>query len=353
MVILHITSISDPKGNGVAVAVNNYVKYESKHATVGLYNLDGIIKNEFCQSFEKEQYGSIKDLPKPFCQPDIVIFNEVYKLEYINLYKECLNRKLKYVIIPHGCLVKLSQRKHKLKKVIGNLLLFNKFISSANAVQFLNEKERDNSIGFKYKKIIISGNGIDASIKKANKYKSNDFIYIGRYALYIKGLDMLVMICSKYHEWFKKNNIHFNLYGRDSLNGVDKLRSLISKNGVEDTIIINDAIYGQEKEKVLLNAYAFIQLSRHEGQPMGIIEALSYGLPCIVSYGTSFGEYVNNNDCGLGCLFDEKEIFSKIKEMFENKEKRNLQSKNAYACVKRDFDWKIIVSNLIKEYKEV
>ena len=352
MIILHITSISNPSGNGVAVAVNEYVKYESKYAKVGLYNLEGNIYNNFCDSFDGN-YKNIQDLPKPFCKPDLVIFNEVYKPKYILLYKECLERNIKYVIIPHGCLVKEAQKKHKIKKIIGNMLLFNRFIMNANAIQYLNENEKQKSKRFKCKKVIISGNGINVNNKKKNKYTNYNFIYIGRYSIYVKGLDLLLLICKNNKKWFKENNVKIELYGRDSLNGMSQLKKLVDKYDLNEILTINNSVFGKEKEKILLNSYCFIQLSRHEGQPMGIIESLSYGLPCIVTKGTAFGEYVNENDCGFGCLFDANDIFDKIKYIYNNKSERNIQSKNAIKSIKKDFDWDNIISKLVEEYKEV
>ncbi len=352
MVILHITSISNPSGNGVAVAVNEYIKYESNYSTIGLYNLEGDIKNSICESFNNN-YKSINDLPKPFNNPSIVIFNEVYKPGYIKLYKECIKRKIKYIIIPHGCLVSEAQRKHRIKKIIGNILLFNRFIKNANAIQYLNETEKKKSRGFKSKKTIISGNGIHISNINRNNYKNQNFVYIGRYSVYVKGLDLLLDICKKNKEWFNNNNVKVELYGRDSLNGMKELKENIKKYSLEDILIINDAIFGKEKEQVLKNSYCFIQLSRHEGQPMGIIESLAYGLPCIVTMGTSFGEYVNEKNCGFGCKFNENEIFEKMKYIFNNKEDRNIKSINAIKSIREDFNWDNIISKLIKEYKEV
>ena len=140
MKILHITSIANPEGNGVAVAVNNYIKYESKYADVALYNLEGNLKSDCCECYNYDNYKKVAELPEPYCNPDLVIFNEVYKPQFIIFYKECLKRKIKYVIIPHGCLVTESQKRHRIKKIIGNILLFNRFIKNANAIQFLKEK---------------------------------------------------------------------------------------------------------------------------------------------------------------------------------------------------------------------
>ena len=46
-------------------------------------------------------------------------------------------------------------------------------------------------------------------------------------------------------------------------------------------------VYGDNKVKVLLDTDIFILTSRYEGMPMGVLEAWSYGIPCILSDGTN------------------------------------------------------------------
>ena len=353
MIILHITDILKAEGNGVAVAVGNYIKYETQNNEVGLYNLGNNFKSDYCKSYSGNDYNKISELPKPFCKPDLVVFNEVYKPKYIKLYKECIRQKIKYIIIPHGCLVKESQKRHHLKKIIGNVLLFNRFIRKANAIQFLNENEK-NDTHFSYRKYIIAGNGVEKpSYKNTNDNTNKDLIFIGRYEIMHKGLDLLVKICDENCEWFRKNKIKIQLYGRDSRNELAELNKMIEDSKIKDVLVVNGPIYDKEKEKVLKKAYAFIQCSRFEGQPMGIIEALSVGVPCIVTYGTYFGEYISKNKCGFACNFDSNEIFNAIKEMINDNNLRNRFAENSYIKSNKDFNWDSVIENTIDNYKNI
>lgn len=105
MNILHITSITSAKSSGVAHAVIKYLKYEKKIVNVAVLNIKEKIESKDVKSYNYYEYNSISKLPEPFNKPDLVVFNEVYKPEYIKLYKECLKHQIKYIIIPHGCLV--------------------------------------------------------------------------------------------------------------------------------------------------------------------------------------------------------------------------------------------------------
>lgn len=350
MKILQISSIKNASSNGVVVALTSYLKYESKYAEVALYNVNTNIIIDNINCYSNVDYKTISSLPNGFNNPDIVVFNEVYKKEYIKLYKECLKNNIPYVIIPHGCLVKLAQKKKYLKKKIGNLILFNRFVKKSSAIQYLNKEEQENSV-FKVN-YIISGNGVEIPSYK-NKYTNLDLIYIGRYAIYHKGLDILVNVCNKYKSYFIKNNIKVKLYGRTRANDIDILNNMITKYELNDVISINKEVYGSDKEQILKNAYAFIQLSRHEGQPMGVMEALSIGLPTIVTYNTTFGDFVNNYNAGIGVNIDDKEIFNAIKKIYEDKNLRNEYSENAYIYMNKLYNFDNVIKDLIEKYEKI
>ena len=353
MIILHIVSVKNPNGNGVISAVDEYVKYESKENKVAIYNIGNSINNNIdskSKIFSFSEFSNIKQLPSPFNKPDLIVFNEVYKIKYIDLYKECKKREIPYIIIPHGCLVKRAQNSKKIKKMFANIVLFNGFINNSLAIQYLNTDEMKNSV-FKNHKYIISGNGIQVTEEK-NNYVNKDFIYIGRYDYKIKGLDLIIKTIKENKKWFINNKVVVQLYGRNCGNSFETIKKMIYKNGIENIMILNNAIYNDQKRQVLLNSYAFIQVSRHEGQPMGIMEALSYGLPCIVTYGTSFGNYVNENNCGIGINFDSNELFLAIKKIYEDEKIRNQYAFNS-KIIEKDYDWNIVIEKCVKKYRDL
>ena len=247
-------------------------------------------------------------------------------------------------------MTKKSQNHNKLKKIIANILFFNAFIKQSLAIQYLNQLEKNDSI-IKKHQFIISGNGIYIC-KEKNRSNNKNFIFIGRYDIRVKGLDLIVDTVSKYKDWFEKNNVKIQLYGRNTGNGYDKLKKMINKNNISNVLILNDAIYGENKKNLLLDSYGFIQVSRHEGQPMGILEALSYGVPCIVTYETSFGDYVNNNQCGIGISFNVEELFNSIKKLAEDEEYRNECSENSI-IIEKDYNWETVIEKCLKEYEEL
>ena len=351
MVIIHVTDIANPNGNGVAIAVSDYLNSEGRLAYVASYNLGKEIASDNAKHFSSAKYLSIEYLPKPYNKPDLVIFNEVYKPNYIRIYKWCLANNVPYLVIPHGCLTKGSQKRKKIKKIIGNLFLFRKFICKAVCVQFLSKNEMDES-AIKGRKNIVFGNGIKTVSFKTSKPTNKNLIYIGRYEITHKGLDILVNISANNKRWFIENDISIELYGRDSSHELTNLKRLIEAYDVSDIVKINGPIYGSQKEDTLKRAYCYIQCSRFEGQPMSIIEAMANGIPCIVTKGTNFASYINENRCGVGCNNDA-EIFSAIKSICDDYGYREELSKNAMKAAKNDYLLSSLAKKKIAAYKEL
>lgn len=355
MKILFIAKPLSKSGNGVVSAMESELKYLQKKADVALFNIGVELDKTIVENmFNIKDYKKIRDLPFPYNNPDLVVFEEVYKLEYIKLYNECLRKKIPYVVIPHGCLVEVEQQNKRIKHIIANILLFNRYLKKAEAVQFLNEQEKNNS-KFKYKKSIIIPNSIDY-VKRT--YKRDDskfkFIYIGRYAVRVKGLDLLIKTFVSLKNWCTENNVVLELYGPiDENPELELLKEEIKNNKCTNYIKINGPVFGSDKAKKLQEAKVFIQTSRHEGQPMGIIEAMSYGLPCLVTYETSFGEYCNQNKCGIGVNFSEEELKKAIISIFNDKKYLKECEKNAIVKMKENFEIKKVTDITLNIYEEI
>lgn len=361
MNILHIAFIVNNKANGVSIVVPKYVEEQSKYENVGLLNLSSYVITEKignAKIFDCTNI-SINQLEEPFNKPDLVIFHEVYRYPFIKIYKELLNKKIPYIIIPHGSLNKKAQRKNKLKKIIGNMVFFKRFIKNATKVQFLTNKEKDTSLKFN-KESYVLGNGmyIDKSIKtKSNKYKTFKYIYIGRFDIKIKGIDMLLKACKYNKKFMRENNIKLEIYGKNAgkIKGREYIENYIKNNKIDDIIILNSEVYDKEKVEKLLDADIFIQTSRNEGQPLSVLEALGYGKPVIVTPGTNFSEIVEKENMGWATKLKPKDIAIKMREVYKfSKEKGlNTYSNNAKKYIKENFMWEKITKETLEIYKKI
>ena len=240
MVILHVASLFGNKSAGPTISVPKNVEYGNKFESVALYNclpnkLDGLIEKD--KIFLMEEYPFISSLPEPYNAPDIVVFQNMYITKFLKLSKELKKRNIPYVVVPRGCLTSAAQNKKKYKKIIGNLLFFNRFIKNASSINFLTENEYNESRKFKFKNYFINGNGINLNSKyKEFPSKSVDFIvtFIGRVEWYHKGLDYLVEAVNFEKDKFREKKFKFNIYGPDRINSYDKLKEMINNYKIDD-----------------------------------------------------------------------------------------------------------------------
>lgn len=354
MKILHIAKFNDDKANGIRTVVPNHVIEQAKHEEVLFQNvLPYQIENlKYQVPFDKKNWPfNIQDLAGEQFIPDLVIFHGFYHIEMVVLAKKLVKAKIPYIIVPHGSLTKKAQQIKRLKKIIGNIVFFNTFLKRAKAVQFLSKDEEQSS---KVKNNnFIGTNGINLPNKSKSKFNNNqiNFVYIGRIDKFHKGLDLLLEAIVLTRELLQKNNCKFLLYGPRSKD-FEFLQNMIQEENLQDFVLLNDAIFGEVKEQVLLETDIFIQTSRFEGMPMGILEALCYGLPCVVTEGTTLGVYIKEYNAGWVAEINAESIYQTLVRVIEERGTLQAKSGNARKLITQEFAWEKIAKETIEKYKE-
>lgn len=302
-------------------------------------------KNDFCQLIES-------------FRPDIFIFHSLYKFEYIKFYPFLVKRNIPYLITLHGALSLENYRNNHLKKWLANQFFFKKFLKKARTIIYLNKAEKEKSIVpliNPRSAVIPNGCTINTSLNfiEESAHSENKplrILYIGRIDIYHKALDILTDSIKSY--LINKDNpeTDFIFYGIGDKREIQSFESMLSPPN--RNIRFLGGIYGEEKDNAYRQADIFILTSKSEGMPMGILEALSFGLPCIVTPNTNMADIIKKYDCGWVVDCDKESVLYGLEKAVKDYQARPVAlQKNALEASKH-FSWHSIALKSIELYKE-
>ena len=357
MKLLYISNLTGNLFAGPNHSVPAQIAAQSKYDDVFWLNLnDNEIPNDKAGLLHKisECKGRIpEDLPKPFNKPDLVIFEEFYCYPFNKIIYHLVKNRIPYVIIPRSQMTHQAKQVKKLKKKVAGFLFFDWFANHAAAIHYLTETEKNDSSAYKAKPIVIP-NGIHMPMDMDECPPKDQFIisYVGRFNLFQKGIDVLFDACSISREELLRNHVKICLYGPDQDGALDKMTKWREEKKLDDVIELHDAVYGEEKAEILRNSNAFIMTSRFEGMPMGLIEALSYGLPCIVTPGTYMMKEIEAAGAGFGCEFSAEKIAEAIVLSFTKKTGLLEMKRNAKRLAQQ-YSWDTIAKKSHKIYEKI
>ena len=353
MVIVHIANIDTSVIGGVQFAVPKMIRSQSQYAEVCLLNTHGDWIEEI-PTLRYEGVFDIDNFPPPYNKPNIIVFHEVYRFEYISIYKKLIKAGIPYVIVPHGCLSVKAQQKKRIKKTIANIVFFNNFTKNARLIQYLSANEQSMS-AFKKIPSNVMGSGVSLPSEKTTALCGSNmkFVYIGRLEIQIKGIDILLAAIKKSEELLKRCGATFEIYGPDYNNSHKIISQMINQLKIDDLVRLGKEKMGIEKKHILLSSTCFVQTSRTEGLPLGPLEALSYGVPCIVTHGVGLGEIIESYGAGYQSETTIDGVSRSIELFLQSIDNLEKMSQSAVRLVEENFDIDVIAQRTINGYLNI
>lgn len=319
-------------GNSISVLNINKIKFDS---------------DLFIQCDINATITKIKDE-----HPDVVIFHGIYYFELLPISSFLRKHNIPYFVELHGAMSIENMRKSKIKKTISNYLFLNKVIRKACGIIYLNEQELNNSTvrDLNHTHLIIPNGCYPTGHRLAYRDNTVNITFIGRIDIHHKGLDILIDAITEIQDFLQEKKVHFSFYGNGGDKQIQWLKNEISRLG--NIADYYGPVYGDDKKSAFTNTDIFIHTSRYEGFPMAILEALSYGIPCIVTPGVNVTDIIEKNDCGWVTDLDLHSISQAIiKAVNDNDIHRNQIIDNAVNASEQ-YLWSSIAKYSITKYSE-
>lgn len=361
MNILFIANLSTNIAAGLNWSVPAKVHAQEKIDTCMLLNLNDTFMEHWniVECYHNlSEYGdrvSLKILPEPFNHPDIVIFEGFYHPKDPFFAMELKLKGIPYVIVPRGSLTKQALNNHaRYKKIIAHLLIFNKYCHNAAGIQYLTEAEYNNSGDRWNKHSFILPNGFNTPVNKKTRFHDSIIkaTFIGRLDMYHKGIDVLLQACDELQDLLRAKGFRLCFYGPQKYD-YDLIKQTIDEKNISDFVTMGGEISGKDKENALLDSDLFVLTSRFEGHPMGLIEALAYGIPVVVTPGTNMLDEVKLADAGwCSDSLSLDNIKDTIKNAIMQRDLYSIKSKNAISLAKK-YEWSSLAYSLHSELEKI
>ena len=298
---------------------------------------------------------SLDALPSPFNRPDMVMFEGFYGgLKEVKFARECWKYKIPYIIVPRGSLTyQAMHNKSRWKKEFAHFIFYDRFVKKASAVQFLTYQEYEDS---KYRFggahfILPNGFNTPPMTKLEFSEKQIKGIFIGRIDIHHKGLDILLSAIDDIKEQLRATNFSLDLYG-PCRQDYDKVDQIIKNKGIEDLVKLKGETLGDAKQQALLNSDVFFLTSRFEGHPMGLIEALAYGLPCLVTSGCNMRPEIEEYNAGWASDISIEGVKKSLLRMISEYDMIEKLSANAKTLA-TNYQWDNLAQSLHKQIKNL
>ena len=205
------------------------------------------------------------------------------------------------------------------KRVVSSIKNFNYFITVSKGMYNFYKNRIGNT------KCIYIPNTIDYIPEFSSPRKSNTIISVGRLSKE-KGFIDLISVINIVRQQIPDIVLHLVGDGDQKEEIVTKINSL----GLENNIIVHGFLRKDDIEELMMDSSVYVMTSFKESFGLVLLEAFSYGLPC-VAFSSAAGarELINKNNDGLVSNRDKYSMARAIVNLLKDKNKLNILGNNA------------------------
>lgn len=284
---------------------------------------------------------------------DIIHFHMIWFYDKNIIASLLMELDIPFIITTHGTYS--IAHAYTGKRKIARFLYEKKYLNMATEIHALQHGETygNYKYGVKVPQFIIP-NGIETSeilVKNQNVNKDKVILFwIGVFRK-DKNLEQLIRAIAYLPEEIKAA-IKLIMAGPDNKGNKDALKRLVKANKLSEIIEIKDAVYNEEKYKLIAASDVCIMPSESEGFSMAVLDAIASGKPCILTKQCGLEYYYNENFFFM-CEPYYEDIARAIEELFRKRDQLSLMGENARKLTESLFSWNVIAKKMIENYRRI
>jgi len=284
--------------------------------------------------------------------PDVVNMHSVFAPHHATLARQLRRLGIPYIITPSGGLARQILARDRIKKRIYYWLLQRELVRrAAGIVVTLPAEEIDvRAYVHDYSGVVRwIPNAVDAAALEQRTWNGKlvppRLIYLGRFDVYHKGLDILREIAGRLQ------SASFHLYGKAERRHQTGLKHL--QRTVTSNVFFHAPVYGDQKIAVLADASAYIQTSRWESFGNSIADAMYFGLPCIIAETLTFASLFRERDLGCVLPTDPSAAATRLASALSDDAQLRRWAEHARAFAREQFHPRSVASAYVQLYGDV
>jgi len=290
-------------------------------------------------------------------QIDVYHIFGIFILDQLRIVRKLIGKPL--VVSPMGHLMPHHLRRKAFKKrlylqavkpLLKKVRWFHVFsgVEHESISQYLGDGVRTFEAGLGVFPVPVA---ISQDIRNEGRQDSSvNLLFFGRNDVYQKGIDILL-------EGFARAvrsgvNARLTIAGQPWMDSERYIRSFIESHGLGDAVRLVGPVDEKTKYDLLAAADYLVFLSRWDGPPRPIREAIAVGTPVIVSPETNMGSLVAEYEAGVQVELRPEDVARAILKINMDRElwKRHL---GGVLRLRERLDWRCVAEDYIRGYQQV
>lgn len=272
-----------------------------------------------------------------------------------SIYKWAHRYNKPYIVSPHGMLNPSALKYSSWKKLLYGAMFERRYLAGASVIRALSAFEARSIREYGLKNpVCVIPNGVDISereVAKKLRGKQKILLYLGRLH---KGKNLERLIKAWSMALKEKSGLReewvLNIAGWGQSGYEQKLRTLVSGLGIEESVVFSGPKYENDKKTVYDSASAFILPSLFEGSPISLLEAWAHGLPVLMTSECSLPEGYERG-AAIMISSDVESIAGGIMKMVSmTDEQRMAMGNNGLRLVSEKYQWSDVALNMKRVY---
>ena len=363
---LHFTCELNPSMGGISkgidVITSNLNRFGIRSTVVSLGNSQEVSKS-FSQTLEKLvargieivvtkscftnsygigwNFGIKRKLLRP-SDYSLVVLHQIYTFSTLIGYRFAKKNSLPFAVFPHGSLTHYHESDSRLIKSIAKRLVISRILRDANVLIVTCESERDDLIKSLQSKAILLTFGAEITTNLPRDIESwgdiqtkKRILFSGRFDKK-KNIPLLLAAMPSIINRYPQTVL--DLAGSGSKKNSDELRKIAVDLKIENNVVFHGWVDKTRMEELYKDTSLLVLPSENENFALVVSEALSSGVPCVVSRFVGTADIVVRHKAGevIEELTPESVANAVIKVLEGNQQ---AYKKAALQAAQKDLDW--------------